>query len=105
MDMNDNFWHVELHCGGHQVYSNLCFLTFQMNNPNNRDNLPQIQHFLSPIKGIPQILTIFGPFPTYIIGFLVKQAEYPEYSGSDTNPTAISLIIQSIHYSYRHLLN
>ena len=34
-------------------------LIFQTTNPNNRDNLPQIQHFLSPTKGIPRIFAIF----------------------------------------------
>ena len=39
------------------------FSSFQMNNPNNRDNLPQIQHFLSPTKGIPEYSQYLKQFP------------------------------------------
>ena len=55
-------WHVELHCDSRQVKSNSCFLTFQTNNPNNRDNRPPIQPSLSPTRGITQIFAIFEPF-------------------------------------------
>ena len=43
-----------------------------MNNPNNRENLPQIQQVLSPAREITRIFAIFEPFPTYTISFLVE---------------------------------
>ena len=49
-----------------------------MNNPNNRDNLPQIQQFLSLTKGIIQIFAIFEPFATYTISFLVETHRIPQ---------------------------
>ena len=58
-----------------------------MNNPNNWDNQPQIQNFLSPTKGIPQILAIFETISTYLILFLVELKAQPKYSGLDTNTT------------------
>ena len=72
MDANDNFG--MLNCIATVAKSNQIhvFLPFQMNNPNNQDNLPQIQHFLSPTKGITQIFTNFEPFSTYTISFLVE---------------------------------
>ena len=57
------------------------FSSFQMNNPNNQDNLPQIQHFLSPTKEIPQIFTIFEPFSTFLISFLVETSQIPRIFG------------------------
>ena len=54
------------------------FLTFQTNNPNNQDNLPQMQQFLSTTKGIPWIFAIFEPFPTYLISFLVETSRIPQ---------------------------
>ena len=80
-------------------------LLLQVNIPNNRDNLPQIQHFLSPNEGIPQIFTIFGTFPIYLTSFLVESKPNPNIR--DWTPTLqqISQIIQGIHFSYRHLLN
>ena len=76
----------------------------QMNIPNNQDNLPQIQHFLSSTKGIPQIFAIFGTIPIYLMVFLVESKPNPNIR--DWTPTLqqISQVIQGIHFSYRHLL-
>ena len=62
-------------------------ILLQANTPNNRDNLPQIQHLLSPTKGIPQVFAIFGTISIYLIVFLRIEAK-PEYLGLDTNTTA-----------------
>ena len=63
-------------------------LLLQANILNNWDNLPQIQHFLSPNERIPQIFAIFGTFPIYLTCFLVESKPNLEYSGLDTNITA-----------------
>ena len=76
-----------------------------MNNPNNRENLPQIQQFLSPTRGITRIFAIFEPFPTYIISSLVETCQITQIFGIGHQLRRFSQIIQSIHYSYRHLLN
>ena len=47
-------------------------LPFQMNIPNNQDNLPQMQHILSPTKGIPRIFTLFETISIYLRVFLVE---------------------------------
>ena len=80
-------------------------LLLQANIPNNWDNLPQIQHLLSPNEGIPRIFAIFGTFPIYLTVLLVESKPNP--NTRDWTPTLqqISKIIQGIHYSYRHLLN
>ena len=80
-------------------------LFLQANTPNNRDNLPQIHHFLSPTKGIPQIFTIFRTISIYLRDFLVESK--PNTNIRDWTPTLqqTSQIIQGIHFSYRHLLN
>ena len=80
-------------------------LLLQANIPNNRDNLPQTQQFLSPNEGIPQIFAIFGTVPIYLTVFLVESKLTPNIW--DWTPTLpqISQIIQGIHLSYRHLLN
>ena len=80
-------------------------LLLQANIPNNWDNLPQIQHFLSPNKGISWVFTIFRTFSIYLTVLLVEPK--PEPNIQDWAPTLqqISQIIQGIHYSYRHLLN
>ena len=80
-------------------------LLLQVNIPNNWDNLPQIQHFLSPNKGIPQIFVILGTFPIYLTILLVELKPNPNIR--DWTPTLqqISQLIQGTHYSYRHLLN
>ena len=57
-----------------------------MNNLNNRDNLPQIQQFLSPTKGIPQIFAILEPVPTYLISFLVETSRIPRIFGIGHQP-------------------
>ena len=62
-------------------------LLLQVDIPNNRDNPPQIQHYLSPNEGIPKIFTIFRTFPIYLC-FTCRIEAKPEYSGLDTNPTA-----------------
>ena len=79
-------------------------LLLQMNTLNNWDNLPQIQHFLSPTKGIPQIFAMFGTISIYLIVFLVELK--PNLNIQDWIPTLqqISQVIQGIHFSYRHLL-
>ena len=63
-----------------------CFLILQTNNPNNRDNLPQIQQFLSPTRGITQIFAIFKPFPTYTISFLVETTQITQIFGIGHQP-------------------
>ena len=63
-------------------------LVLQVSILNNQDNRPQIQHFLSPNKGIPQIFTIFRTFPIYLTVLLVGLKPNPNDSGLDTNPTA-----------------
>ena len=80
-------------------------LLLQANIPNNWDNLPQIQHLLSPNEGIPRIFTIVGTFPIYLTVLLVELKPNPNIW--DWTPTLqqFSQIIQGIHYSYRHLLN
>ena len=89
MDANDNFWHAEPHCNGRQVQSNSCFLILQTNNPNNRDNLPQVQHFLTPTRGITRIFAIFEPFPTYTISFLVETCQTTRIFGIRHQPYSI----------------
>ena len=98
-------WHVELHGDSRQVESNSCFLTFQTNNLNNRDNLPQIQQSLSPTRGITRIFAIFEPFPTYTINSLVETRRITQIFRIRHQLRRLSQIKQSIHYSYRHLLN
>ena len=98
-------WHIELHCDSRQVKSNSCFLILQTNNPNNRDNLPQIQQSLSPTRGITRIFAILEPFPTYTINSLVETRRITRIFGIGHQLHRLSQIIQSIHYSYRHLLN
>ena len=65
-----------------------------MNNPNNQDNLPQIQHFLSPTKGIPQIFTIFETISTYLILFLAELKPNPNIWDWTPTPQQFSQIIQ-----------
>ena len=79
-------------------------ILLQVNTPNNQDNLPQIQHILSPTKGIPRIFTIFRTISIYLRVFLVESK--PNMNIQDWTPTLqqISQIIQGIHFSYRHLL-
>ena len=79
-------------------------ILLQVNTPNNQNNLPQIQHFLSPTKGIPQIFAIFGTIFIYLRVFLVELK--PNLNIQDWTPRLqqISQIIQGIHFSYRHLL-
>ena len=69
-------------------------ILLQVNTPNNLDNLPQIQHFLSPTKGIPRIFTIFGTISIYLRVFLVESKPNP--NSQDWMPTLqqISQIIQ-----------
>ena len=98
-------WHVELHCDSCQVKSNSCFLILQTNNPNNRENLPQMQQILSPTRGITRIFAIFEPFPTYTISSLVETCQITQIFRIGHQLRRFSQIIQSIHYSYRHLLN
>ena len=63
-------------------------LLLQANILNNRDNLPQIQHYLAPNEGIPQIFAIFGTFLIYLTVFTCRIEVKPEYLGLDTNITA-----------------
>ena len=63
-------------------------LLLQANIPNYRDNLPQIQHFLSLNEGIPQIFTIFGTFPHLSNSFSCRIKAKPKYLGLDTTTTA-----------------
>ena len=81
------------------------FLSCRRITLNNRENLPQIQQFLSPTRGITQIFAIFEPFPTYTISFLVETRQITRIFGIGHQLYSFSLIIQSIHCSYRHLLN
>ena len=81
------------------------FLILQTNNSNNRDNRPQIQQILSPTRGITRIFAIFKPFPTYTISSLVETHRITRIFGIGHQLRRFSQIIQSIHYSYRHLLN
>ena len=77
MDMNDNFGmlnRIAMVVKSNQIH---VFSSFQTKNPNNWDNLPQIQQFLSTTKGIPQIFAIFEPFPTCLISFLVETSSIP----------------------------
>ena len=103
--MRMTIWHVELHCDSRQVLSNSCFLILQTNNPNNQDNLLQIQQSLSPTRGITRIFAIFEQFPTYTINSLVETRRITRIFGIGHQLHRFSQIIQSIHYSYRHLLN
>ena len=81
------------------------FLSCRRITRNNRDNLPQIQEFLSPTRGITRIFAIFEPFPTYTISLLVETCRITRIFGIGHQLYSFSQIIQSIHYSYRHLLN
>ena len=105
MDANDKI--DTLNCIATVVKSNQIhvFLIFQMNNPNNRDNRSQIQQSLSPTRGITRIFAIFEPFPTYTIISLVETLRITRIFGIGHQLHRFSQIIQSIHYSYRHLLN
>ena len=104
MDADDNFGivnHIATVAKSKPMFS----LSLQMNIPNNWDNLPQIQHFLSPTKGIPQIFATFETISIYLRVFLVELKPNPNIQ--DWTPTLqqFSEIIQGIHFSYRHLLN
>ena len=83
-----------------------------MNNPNNQDNLPQIQQFLSPTKGIPRIFTIFKPFPTYTISFLVETSQIPRIFGighqhysNFSNNTRVYITVTGIYTMLRMVLD
>ena len=52
-------------------------ILLQVNTPDNWDNLPQIQHFLSPNEGIPQIFAIFRTISIYPRVFLVESKPNP----------------------------
>ena len=80
------------------------FLILQMNNPNNRENLPQIQQFLSPTRGITRISQYSNHSHLYH-KFLVETHWITRIFGIGHQLHRFSQIIQSIHYSYRHLLN
>ena len=81
------------------------FSSYRTNNPNNRDNRPQIQQSLSPTRGITRIFAIFELSPTYTIISIVETCRITRVFGIRRHPCKFSEIIQSIHYSYRHLLN
>ena len=51
---------------GEKEEESTCVTEYQVNILNNQDNLPQIQHYLSPNEEIPEYLQYSEPFPAAI---------------------------------------
>ena len=74
-------------------------LFLQMNTLNNRDNLSQIRHFLSPTKGIPQIFAIFKTISIYLRVFLVESKPNPNIQ--DWTPTLQQNFSNNTGYTFQ----
>ena len=99
------FWHIGPQCDGSQ--SNPCFLySYRQISWIIQDNWPQIQHYLSPKwRNIPNICNNWNLFLSCLTILFVESKPTPNIWDWTPILQQISQIIQSIHCSYRHLLN